>query len=81
MNSKLEDELYSLICRAYLKERRQYYIDAKYYIRHWTIYFQKLFKQIKSDKLKQLANLDKKSILNFSNELCIYCIVCYYWTL
>ena len=47
-------EFYYLLCCVHFKEKRRKYIEAKYYIRPSTIFFQELFKQVKGERLEQL---------------------------
>ena len=47
------------------QKKRKNYREAKYYIRPSAIYFQELFKQVKGQKLKQLAIFAKIIIYKF----------------
>ena len=70
------DEFHYLLWCVHFKEERRKYIEAKFYIRPSTIYLQKLFKQAKGGKLKQLAIFAKILNCKFEKWPCIYCIMC-----
>ena len=59
------DEFQYLLRCVHFKVERRKYIEAKYYIRPSTIYLQELFKQVKGEKLKQLAIFAKIIICKF----------------